>query len=119
MKSASLSAVVESWQEAVDTLVWDGAPGHGGSAYDEVDVERVQPRPPYSPELQPASGRGFEYLRSKIEGIVYGELAFKKAAVEEEIRKLAAQPERVQNLTGWDWIRKSIMEACRPNPHPV
>lgn len=117
MKSASLSEVVESWQESVEALVWDRAPGHRGSAYDEVEVERVQ-QPPYSPELQPAE-RVFEYLRSEIEGIVYGELARKKAAVEAALQKLAACRERVKSLVGWDWIRRSILEARCSNTHSV
>ncbi len=92
MKSASLSEVVGSWQDSVEALVWDGAPGHRGSQYDEVEVQRIQ-QPPYSPELQPAE-RVFEYLRSKIEGIVYGKLAAKKKAVEAVLRNLVSQPER-------------------------
>jgi hypothetical protein len=110
MKSASLSAVVENWQESVEALVWDGAPGHRGSAYDEVGVERIQPRPPYSPELQPAE-RVFEYLRARVEGILYGRVESKKAAVEKALRELAACRERVKRLTGWSWIKRSIIGA--------
>ena len=109
MKSASLSTVVESWQESVEALVWDGAPGHRGSEYDEVEVECIQ-QPPYSPELQPAE-RVFEYVRARVEGIVYGQIESKKAAVEEALRKLAACRERVKSLVGWSWIRRSIIGA--------
>ena len=55
--------------------MWDRAKGHQGEEYDEIEVCRIQ-QPPYSPELQPVE-RIFEYLRARIEGIVYGELEAK------------------------------------------
>jgi len=39
---------------------------------------------------------------------VYGSLAAKRAAVETELQRLAANPERVKSLAGWDWIRESF-----------
>ena len=89
--------------------MWDGAKGHGGAEYDPVDVVRIQ-QPPYSPELQPAE-RIFQYLRARVEGIVYGTLAAKKEAVESELRKLAACPEAVKSLTYWDWIEETLTQS--------
>jgi hypothetical protein len=107
MKSTSIAPVVEEWAtEGVEVVVWDGAKGHHGDAYNEVEVERVQ-QPPYSPELNPAE-RVFELLRDKVEGVVYGSLAKKKQAVEVELQKLAAFPERVKRLAGWSWLRKAM-----------
>ncbi|RLG20402.1 hypothetical protein DRN74_05630 [Candidatus Micrarchaeota archaeon] len=107
MKAASIAPVVRSWAEqGVEILVWDRAPGHRGAAYEEVPVKRIE-QPPYSPQLNPAE-RIFEYLRERIEGRVYGGLAAKQAAVEAELQRLAADPERVKSLAGWDWIRESL-----------
>jgi hypothetical protein len=70
---------------------------------------RLIEQPPYSPQLNPTE-RVFQYLRSKVEGVVYGTIGAKKDAVEAELEKLAADPERVKSLAGWDWIRRSVTE---------
>lgn len=57
----------------------------------------------YSPELNPAE-RIFEELRRAVEGIIYETLEAKKQAVESELRQLAADPQRVKRLVGWDWL---------------
>lgn len=119
MKAESIAPVLESWEDtqgdsqgdSLEAIVWDGARGHQGEKYDEVNACRIQ-QPPYSPELQPVE-RIFQYLRARIEGIVYGELDAKKEAVEDELRKLAARPEKVQSLTCWDWIEKALTQ--QPN----
>lgn len=107
MSAPSIAPVVKRWgTEGLDAVVWDGAPGHRGSAFDFVEIQRIR-QPSYSPELNPAE-RVFEELRARIEGVVYGSLDAKKAAVETELRDLVDDPERVKRLTGWDWIRSSI-----------
>jgi hypothetical protein len=110
MKADSLASVLAGWEEELEghleAVVWDGAPGHSGSEYAGVQVERVQ-QPPYSPELQPVE-RVFEHLRARIEGIVFETLDDKKAAVESELQALAESPETVKSLTGWEWIRRSL-----------
>jgi hypothetical protein len=116
MKAESIAPVLEKWEDAredsrrdsLEAIVWDGARGHQGEEYDEVNACRIQ-QPPYSPELQPVE-RIFQYLRARIEGIVYGDLDAKKEAVEDELRKLAACPEKVQSLTCWDWIEKALTQ---------
>jgi hypothetical protein len=69
--------------------------------------------PPASPELNPAE-RVFEELRRAVEGRVYGTIENKMAAVERELVKLAADPERVRSLAGWSWIRSAL--AALPAP---
>ena len=71
-------------------------------------------QPPYSPELNPAE-RVFQYLRSKVEGLVYGTIAAKKDAIEAEIAQLAADPDRVRSLAGWDWICQSVTRLSSLN----
>lgn len=107
MKGESIAPVVKQWgDEGVDTIVWDRARGHRGAAYQQVQVKLIE-QPPYSPELNPAE-RVFEYLRSKIEGQVYGTIGVKKQTVEVELQKLSAAPHKVIRLTGWDWIHQSV-----------
>jgi len=107
MKGESIAPVVKSWEgDGVEVLVWDGARGHHGPAYDEVEVKRIK-QPAYSPQLNPAE-RVFQYLRAEIEGKVYGTIAAKKEAVEAELDELAKTPGRIKSLAGWDWICQSV-----------
>jgi hypothetical protein len=107
MRGESIAPVVKSWEEnGVKVIVWDGAPGHRGQAYEAVEAKLIQ-QPPYSPQLNPAE-RVFQHLRDKIEGQVYGTIEAKKQAVEAELEKLAAAPDKVKSLAGWDWIRQSV-----------
>ncbi len=87
-------------------MVWDRARGHGGTVYDAIPVQRSA-QPASSPALNPAE-RVFEWLRSRIEGIVYGTLEAKREAVERELRALSASQERIQRLAGWAWIREAL-----------
>ena len=118
MKAESIAPVLKSWERgsegSLEAIVWDGARGHQGSEYDEVEACRIQ-QPPYSPELQPAE-RVFEYLRARIEGVVYGALDAKKEAVERELRTLASCPEKVRSLTCWDWIEKALTQLADNKP---
>mgnify|MGYP005654906499 FL=1 len=107
MKAISIAPVVKAWgQLDVTAVVWDRARGHRGSSYDDVAVKRIE-QPPYAPELNPAE-RLFEFLRSRIEGFVYGTLSNKQQAVERELQKLASDSEAVKRLAGWQWIQASV-----------
>ncbi len=114
MKAASIAPVIQAWSaHGVQVIVWDRARGHRGPCYDDVKVHRIE-QPPYSPELNPAE-RVFEYLRARIEGEVYGTIAAKQEAVEAKLQQLAADPERVKSLAGWDWIHRSLAELDYDN----
>lgn len=104
MKGGSIASALASWKAdgGVEAVVWDGARGHGGAEVREVGVTTIQ-QPPACPELNPAE-RVFEELRRGIEGRVYSSIEEKVAAVEALLLELAAQPHRVRQLAGWDWI---------------
>jgi len=107
MTSETLASVLKRWEEkGVKVVVWDRAAGYHGKAYAGVQVRRME-QPSYSPQLNPVE-RVFEYLRSQIEGKVYGSQEAKRAAVEEELKKLANDPEKVKRLTGWKWILEAL-----------
>lgn len=117
MKGVSIAPIVQSWADhGVQSVVWDRARGHRGPAYDTVDVQRIE-QPPYSPELNPAE-RVFQYLRDQIEGVVYGSIDKKKAAVERALRRLASQPDRVKSIAGWHWIHDSLNNLTSPIHDP-
>lgn len=107
MKATSIASIVHAWSEqGVAAVVWDRAQGHRGSAYADSPVKRIE-QPPYSPELNPAE-RVFEYLRNRIEGVIYGTVANKQQAVERELQKLANDPDAVKRIAGWQWIQDSV-----------
>ena len=107
MKAESIVPVVKQWsRQRVKLLVWDRARGHRGPLYDTVRLQRIE-QSPYSPELNPPECV-FEYLRAAVEGKVYGTLAAKKEAIETALYQLAASPDKVKQMTGWQWIRDAI-----------
>lgn len=107
MTSRALAGVVAQWgEQGLSTVVWDRARGHSGTVYEALPVSRIE-QPAYSPELNPAE-RVFEWLRSRIEGVVYGTVAAKREAVERELLELSTSPERIQRLAGWSWIREAL-----------
>ncbi len=93
-----------------DAVVWDGAGAHRGKQLRDLPIVRIF-LPPYSPELNPAE-RVLEEVRRRAEGRVYDSLDAKQAEVEACLQELAADPERVTRLCGWEWIPA----ACRPLP---
>lgn len=101
-----LAQVVAGWKAAgVEAIVWDHAPSHKAHLVRQVGVPLVL-LPPTRPNSTPP--RVFEELRRVIEGHVYGSIKDKMALVEQELRALAAAPERVLRLTGWTWLQLAL-----------
>jgi transposase len=100
MRQEYLRPVREEWE--LPCVVWAGAPSHKGKQVLELATKRVA-LPAYSPELNPAE-RVFEELRARLEGRVYDSLSAKQAEAEAYLQELAADPERVKQLCGWQWI---------------
>jgi hypothetical protein len=65
----------------------------------EVGFPLVQ-QPAYAPELNPAE-RLFEELRRVAEGKVYDTLDTKVAAIQAELQRWDANPDRLRRLVGW------------------
>jgi len=113
MKQETVIKVVTAWQKAgIDAIIWDGASSHRAN-----EVQKLEPtlicQPPYAPELNPAE-RIFEAVRQEVEGIVYENLAKKQETAEKFLKKLAASPERIKSLAGWEWIRNALNSRAIP-----
>jgi transposase len=104
MKQEHLKPILESWN--LDVMVWDGAGVHRGKDLVDLPGQRII-QPAYSPELNPAE-RIFQEIRRAVEGIVYPSLLDKRHAVDDFLTSLAADPERIQRLSFWDWIQTSL-----------
>ena len=103
--------------QVVDALVWDGAGSHRDEGVRAVDLPLIA-LPPYSPELNPAE-RLFQELRRVVEGQPYPTLDAKLEAVEAELVKWDADPERVRSLTHWDWIQHNLAALPLPQSTPL
>ncbi|HET7034650.1 MAG TPA: transposase [Thermomicrobiaceae bacterium] len=105
-----LKPVLAEWD--LEAILWDGAGTHRGKQLAELATRRVY-LPPYSPELNPVE-RVFQELRRQVEGRVYDRLDDKQAVVDTALQQLAADPDRVKLLCGWDWL----LAALDPRPAP-
>lgn len=113
MKQESVIKALTAWQEAgFDAFVWDGASSHRGNDVQALGVTLIR-QPSYSPELNPAE-RIFEMIRAEVEGEVYATIAAKQEAVEQVLKELAAAPERIKKLAGWDWIQEAVASLDNP-----
>lgn len=63
--------------------------------------------PAYSPELSPPEWV-FRELRCHVEGVVYPSLHAEQLAIEQALRRLAADPVRLKRLIGWEWIQAAF-----------
>ncbi len=107
MKAESVIKAVNLWQEAnIAAIIWDGAPSHRAKEVEELSPVLIR-QPPYAPELNPAE-RVFEAVRQEVEGIIYESLEAKQQAVDQFLKKLLTEPEKIRSLAGWEWIRREI-----------
>ena len=111
-RGSQIAPAVQEWREhGFDALVWDGLKGHKGREGRATGIAAVQ-QPAASPELNPAERIG-EAIRADIEGKVYGTIWHKMAAVEAFLSGLAADPERVKQMAGYDWILAALRRLPR------
>jgi hypothetical protein len=115
MRKAAIAPVVAAWHTAgLEAVVWDGAPAHRSWMVREVGMTLIT-QPAAAPELNPVE-RLFQDLRRAVEGLVYATLEEKMAVVERELAALAADPVRLQRLTGWTWIADTRAQLPAENP---
>jgi uncharacterized SAM-binding protein YcdF (DUF218 family) len=103
-RAAPIKDALATW--APDAVVWDGHGAHTARRLAELPVARVR-LPAYSPELNPAE-RVFQELRRHVEGRVYASVAEKQAVADAYLTELAADPARVRQLCGWDWLTAAL-----------
>ncbi|MGE3271555.1 MAG: hypothetical protein AB7P40_22585 [Chloroflexota bacterium] len=69
--------------------------------------------PAYSPDLNP-SERVLEEVRCRIEGRIYDSVADKQAVAQAYLASLAADPDAVRHLCGWDWLTNALDHLPAP-----
>ena len=103
-RAALIKEALADWQW--DAVLWDGHGAHTATLLADLPTVRLR-LPAYSPELNPAE-RVFEEVRRRVEGRVYETVADKQRRAEAYLRKLAADPARVRQLCGWDWLTAAL-----------
>ena len=103
-RAALIKEVLAAW--APDAVVWDSHGAHTARLLADLPVARVR-LPAYSPELNPAE-RVFQEVRRRVEGQVYASVAAKQAVVDAYLQEWAADPARVRQLCGWDWLTAAL-----------
>jgi hypothetical protein len=117
MRSQEVASIVRGWQQNTDleAVVWDGAASHQSAVVQKVGFPLVQ-QPAYAPELNPAE-RLFEELRRVTEGKVYDSLDAKVAAIQAELQRWDADPNRLRRLVGWWWIQDTLNQLPGPEAY--
>lgn len=115
VRQQELKPVVQRWSPRA--VVWDRAPAHTARAVLPPEIHRIF-LPPYAPELDPAE-RIFEEIRREIEGEVYASLDAKQHAIEQFLRRLAADPQRVKALIAWEWLRQAHERLPAPDSRSI
>ena len=110
--TAPIKETLADW--ALDAVVWDGAGAHRARLLADLPTARVR-LPAYSPELNPAE-RVFQEIRRRTEGRVYDAVADKQAIADAYLSDLAAHPDRVRRLCGWDWLTDALDRLDPPAP---
>jgi hypothetical protein len=103
-RAEPIKAALGDW--APDAVVWDGHGAHTATLLADLPLARIR-LPPASPELNPAE-RIFEEIRRRVEGRTYGTMTDKQAVADAYLAELAADPARVRQLCGWNWLTAAL-----------
>lgn len=119
MRADDVIPLVRGAEQTTDlaALVWDGAPSHRDERLGRIPLPRII-LPPYAPELNPAE-RVFEELRAEVEGVVYGTLDAKVAAIAARLERWDADPAAVRQLAGWSWLTAAADALPDPDQVPI
>ena len=113
-RATPIKETLAAW--ALDAVIWDGPGAHRAKLLADLPTARVR-LPAYRPELNPAE-RVFEEIRRRTEGRVYDSVADKQAIAQAYLAGLAADPQRVRRLCGWDWLTDALDSLPTPSPPP-
>jgi hypothetical protein len=89
-------------------MVLDGAGWHKNQEIELAENLRTVFLPPYSPELNPQE-HVWDDLREKcFHNRAFDSMDALEMRLEEGLKSLESNPERVRSITGWDWIINSV-----------
>jgi transposase len=85
-------------------MVVDGASSHKSKDLVVPENVRLIPLPAYSPELNPEEHVWDDLREKAFPNRVSKDMNEVVARLEQELREMSADPERVRSLTAWPWI---------------
>ena len=74
----------------------------------EGEVRWAPHLPPYAPELNPVELVWHEMRQRYLSNRVYADLQERDLALEDAWRRLSDDPERLRQLTNFDWIQQAL-----------
>ena len=89
-------------------LILDGAGWHKSQALRIPDNLTLLHLPPYAPELNPVELVWHEMRQRYLSNRVYADLQELDLALEDAWRRLSDDPERLRQLTNFDWIQQPL-----------
>lgn len=89
-------------------LILDGAGWHKSQALRIPDNLTLLHLPPYAPELNPVELVWHEMRQRYLSNRVYADLQELDLALEDAWRRLSDDPERLRQLTNFDWIQQAL-----------
>ena len=89
-------------------LILDGAGWHKSQALRIPDNLTLLHLPPYAPELNPVELVWHEMRQRYLSNRVYADLQELDLALEDTWRRLSDDPERLRQLTNFDWIQQAL-----------
>lgn len=90
-------------------MILDGAGWHTSGLLTVPDNMRLIPLPPYSPELNPTEYLWDELREKSFHNHVFNSIDALEVHLEESLRDLEADRERVRSIVAWPWIINSLL----------
>ena len=113
-----LDEVARRYPDENIVMVLDGAGWHK-SPFQLADNLRLIFLPPYAPELNPQEHVWDELREKYFHNRAFDSLEALEAHLEQGLAQLENQPEKMQSLTGWEWIINSISKWKWNKHRPV
>lgn len=111
MMSLFLAEVARRHPDVFIVMILDGAGWHRASDLVVPENMRLVFLPPYSPELNP-SEHVWEEIREKgFPNLIFRDLDGVEDVLEDNLRTLEEDPDRVARLTGFPWITSIHLNA--------
>ncbi len=109
--SLFLSTVSERHANEFIVMVMDQAGWHIASALQVPTNMRLVLLPPYSPEINPAEHIWRTLREDCVGNTVFANLQVADKALSAGLRSLESSPERMQSITGFNWITSIRLNA--------
>ncbi len=90
-------------------MILDGAGWHKSKLLKVPHNMRLVSLPPYSPELNPVEHIWDELREKSFHNRVFDSLDSLEDHLEESLRNLELDPERIHSIVSWPWINNALM----------